>query len=90
MKKVLGRHPKVRGFLLSAQVQKPKYAKKSLTVRVEVAIFTYPEKNLKGTLPMSLTMQGVDGPDEAAESELIQSAAQRIVEKFAQNAERIQ
>jgi hypothetical protein len=89
VKKLLGRHPKVRGFLLSAQVQKPKYARNSLTVRVDVAIFTYPEKNLKGTLPMSLTMQGVDGPDEAAESELIQSAAQRILEKFAQNAERI-
>jgi len=75
--------------LLSAQVHKPSYAGKALTVRLDVAIITLPDKNLKGTLPVNVTMQGVGARDAEAEDELIQSAAKRAMEKFAQNAERI-
>jgi hypothetical protein len=88
-KQALADHPKVRGFLLSAQVQKPSYSGKALTVRLDVAIATFPDKNLKGTLPVNVTMQGVSARDAEAEDELIQSAAQRAMEKFAQTAERI-
>ena len=88
-KQTLTDHPQVRGFLLSAQVHKPSYAGKALTVRLDVAIITLPDKNLKGTLPVNVTMQGVGARDAEAEDELIQSAAQRAMEKFAQTAERI-
>jgi hypothetical protein len=88
-KQTLADHPKVRGFFLSAQVHKPSYSGKALTVRLDVAITTLPEKNLKGTLPVNVTMQGVGARDAEAEDELIQSAAQRAMEKFAQNVERI-
>jgi hypothetical protein len=88
-KQTLADHPKVRGFVLSAHVHKPSYAGRALTVRLDVAIVTLPEKNLKGTLPVNVTMQGVGARDAEAEDELIQSAAQRAMEKFAQNAERI-
>jgi hypothetical protein len=88
-RQTLADHPQVRGFLLSAQVHKPSYAGRALTVRLDVAIITLPDKNLKGTLPVNVTMQGVGARDAEAEDELIQSAAQRAMEKFAQNAERI-
>jgi len=88
-RQTLADHPKVRGFLLSAQVHKPTYAGKALTIRLDVAIITLPDKNLKGTLPVNVTMQGVGARDAEAEDELIQSAAKRAMEKFAQNAERI-
>lgn len=88
-KKRLAKFSQVKGFLLSPRVEKPKYEGGNLTVRIEVAIFTYPGRALKGSIPVKLTQQGVSSTDEASENELIQMAAERAMTKFAQNAERI-
>ena len=87
--KRLGAHKHVRAFYLLPKVQAPSYDGGNLVVRVEVAIFTYPGKALKGSIPVKLTQQGVSGTDEASEDELIKMAAERALEKFAQNVERI-
>lgn len=88
-KKALQGKKQVKGFLLSTKVKPPEYATGTLTVRVEVAIFTYPDKNLKGTASRTLSMQGVSQPDAAAEDELLKSAAQHVLEAFLKTAEKI-
>src|SRR5690606_12007215 len=89
-KKRIAKHKQVRGFLLSPRVTEPKYTDGNLSVKIEVAIFTYPGKALKGTIPIKLTQQ--DGParDTDSEDDLYRMAAERAIEKFAENVERIQ
>ncbi len=86
----LARHRQLKAFYLSAKVKKPRYSGGNLTVKVEVAIFTYPGKALKGTIPVKLTQQDVPSRDTDSEDQLIKMAASRAVEKFANNVERIQ
>jgi hypothetical protein len=88
-KKLIAAHKKLKALYLSPKVKEPEYDGGKLTVRVEVAIFTYPGKALKGMIPIKLTQQDVPSKDEATENELIQMAAERLVEKLAQNVDRI-
>ena len=89
-KKLLKKHKSVLALYLSPKVKKPKYEGGNLTVRVELAIFTYPGKALKGTIPVRLTQQGVDGEDTAAEDELIRMAVSRAVKKLSKNISRFE
>jgi hypothetical protein len=88
-KKKLAKFKRVRGFLLSPRVEKPRYANGNLMVKIDVAIFTYPTRNLKGSVGVPLTQQGVDSRDPQSEIELIEMAAERAMEKFSQRAEDI-
>lgn len=89
-KKRLAKYKEIKGFYLSPTVAKPKYVDGNLTIKIDVAIFSYPNRALKGTLPVKLTQQDVAEKDEDAEDELFKMAAERVVEKFADSAERIQ
>ncbi len=86
----LAKYRQLKAFYLSAKVLKPSYSGGNLSVKVEVAIFTYPGKALKGTIPVRLTQQDVPDKDTDAEDELIKMASSRAIEKFAANIERIQ
>jgi hypothetical protein len=88
-KKLLSKYPKTKAFYLSPKVQKPDYSGGNLTIRFEIAIFTYPGKALKGMVPVKLTQQDVSKGDTSAESELIKMAAERAMEKFSKNVGRI-
>ena len=88
--KTLAGNSSVTGFLLSTQVKKPKYSGGGLKVRLEIAIFTYPGRALKGSYEVGLTQPGVTSTDIASENELLQMAAERAVEKFLEAAARIQ
>ena len=87
--KVLGEHQSVTGYLLSTKIQPPKYTGGALKVKVEVAIFTYPARALKGSYGVGLTQPGVSSPDVPSENELYQAAAERVMEKFLEAAARI-
>ncbi len=89
-KKRLAHFKSVKAFYLSVKVLRPSYSGGNLTVRVELAIFTYPGKALKGTLTKKLTQSGVDAGDTDAENGLIKMAAQRAMQAFASNAERLE
>lgn len=89
-KQKLDKWKRVKGFYLLPKVTEPSYANGNLVVKLEVAIFTYPNKALKGSIPIKLTQSDVGSKDQSAEDELIKMAAERAVEKFAQNAERIE
>lgn len=88
-KRRLSKHKHVRAFLLSPRVEPPSYAGGNLTIRMEVAIFSYPARALKGSIPIKLTQQGVASGDTQSENELLQMAAERAVQKFADNMDRI-
>lgn len=89
-KKRLAKWKSLKAFYLSPKVLEPKYSGGSLQVKIEVAIFTYPGKALKGNIPVKLTQQGVGDKDESSEDELLKMASERVMEKFSQNAERIE
>jgi hypothetical protein len=76
---------KLTGFYLSIRVEKFDYSDGNLRVRVKVAVFTYPGKDLRGEVPAGLTQTGVSPGDKAAEDNLLQLASARATELFAQN-----
>ena len=76
---------KLKGYYLAIRVEKFDYSDGNLRVRVKVAVFTYPGKDLRGEVPAGLTQTGVSPGDKAAEDNLLQMAAARAVDLFAQN-----
>lgn len=85
----LGKHKSVKGFYLLAKVSAPKYSGGTLTIKVELSIFTYPGKALKATLPLKLQQDGVSEGDTATEDALIEDAAARAMGKFLAKADSI-
>lgn len=80
----------LHSFFLWPKVSAPDYSGGKLTLKFEIAIFTYPGKALKGTIPVKLTMPDVSSPDKSSENDLIQRAAEAAFERFTQNVERLQ
>jgi hypothetical protein len=82
-KKRLAAHGGVKGFFLSPGVAPPDYSNGNLKVKIEVAMLSYPEKNLIGSFSVNLTEPGVSPGSTENENELIRMAAERAVDKFA-------
>ncbi|RYZ05775.1 MAG: HEAT repeat domain-containing protein [Myxococcales bacterium] len=81
-KRRLGKHPGVKAFFLSPGVSAPDYANGNLKVKIEIAMLSYPEKNLIGSFSVNLTEPGVSPGSTENENELIRMAAERAVDKF--------
>jgi HEAT repeat protein len=79
----------VKPVFLSARVPAPDYSGGNLTIRIEVAMFSYPDKSLLGSYTTKLTQQGVSSPDKDTEDELIRDTAARAFEKFTLAAARL-
>lgn len=88
--KRLAKWKKLKAFYLSPKVLEPKYTDGKLQMKIDIAIFTYPGKALKGNIPVKLTQDDVSGKDTSAEDELLRMASERAIEKFSQNAEKIE
>jgi hypothetical protein len=88
-KKRLAKLPRIKGVFLAPSVKPVEYAGGSLSVRVELAIFTYPTKVLRGMLPVKLTQTGVRDQERSSEDELIRAAAERAAVKLSENVGRI-
>jgi hypothetical protein len=82
-KRRLGKHPAVKGFFLSPGVSPPDYANGNLKVKIEIAMLSYPDKNLIGSFSVNLTEPGVSPGSTENENDLIRMAAERAVDKFA-------
>jgi len=76
---------KLKAYYLSIVAEKFDYTDGNLRVRVKVAVFTYPGKDLKGEVPAGLTQSGVSPGDHSAEENLMSLAAGKAAELFAQN-----
>jgi hypothetical protein len=87
-KAVVAKFKKLKTFFLWPKVLPPDYSTGNLVVKFEVAVFTYPSKALKGTIPLKLTMPDVQPGDTASENDLIRRAASSAFERFTDNADR--
>lgn len=85
-KALLAKHPGIKAFYLAPTLSKPEYTGGSLTVRLSVAMLTYPDKVLLGQLPIKLTQEDVAKGDTRAEQALAGLAAERAMQKFAKHA----
>jgi hypothetical protein len=75
----------LKGYYLELRVEKFDYSGGNLRVRVKLAVFTYPGRDLRGEVPSGLTQTGVTPGDKSAEDNLLKMAASRAAELFAQN-----
>lgn len=82
-KKRLAAHAGVKGFFLSPGVAPPDYSNGNLKVKIEVAMLSYPERNLIGSFSVNLTEPGVSPGSTENENDLIRMAAERAIDKFA-------
>lgn len=82
-KRRLSAHASVKGYFLSPGVSPPDYSNGNLKVKIEVAMLSYPDKNLIGSYSVNLTEPGVSPGSTENENELIRMAAERAIDKFA-------
>jgi hypothetical protein len=78
-------HQRLKGYFLSVSVEKFDYSDEGLRVRVKIAVFSYPGKDLRGEVPASGTLPGARTGDKAAEDQLVSAIAGRAAELFSEN-----
>jgi len=76
---------KLKGFYLAVSVDELDYTRGSLSVRLKIAVFSYPGRDLKGEVPAEATLAGATPGDSDAEDQLIGLVASKAAEDFAQN-----
>lgn len=85
-KERISKRPKVKAFFLAPRLPPFEYSDGNLTVRLEVAMFSYPEKAMLGNFSVRLTQPDVSSQDTSSENELVALAAERALEKFSRIA----
>jgi hypothetical protein len=88
-KRRLRPHANVKPVFLAPRVPAPDYSGGNLTIRIEIAMFSYPDKSLLGSFTTKLTQTGVTSPDTETENDLIRDTAARALEKFTLAAARL-
>jgi hypothetical protein len=81
-KKRLQAHAGVKGYFLSPVIT-AEYIEDTLKVKIDVAMATYPDKDVFGQFSFFLKEGGVSPGSTAEENDLIRTVAERAVEKFA-------
>jgi hypothetical protein len=76
---------KLKGYYLGVKVEKFDYSDGNLRVRVKMAVFSYPGRDLRGEVPAGATLAGTSPGDHGAEDQLLGVVAARAAELFAQN-----
>jgi hypothetical protein len=75
----------MKGYYFSIAVDAFDYSGGNLRVKVKIAVFTYPGKDLRGEVPVSPVQSGVSPGDHGSEDNLMGLAAGHAVELFAQS-----
>jgi hypothetical protein len=76
---------KLKGYYLGIGVEKFDYSDGNLRVRVKIAVFSYPGRDLRGEVPAGATLPGARPGDKGAEDQLLTVVAGQAAELFAQN-----
>jgi hypothetical protein len=76
---------RLKGYFLGISVDKLDYSDGNLRVRVKIAVFSYPGRDLRGEVPAGATLPGARPGDSGAEEQLMSVVAARAAELFAQN-----
>jgi len=83
-KAMLARRP-LKGYFLAISVENFDSTDEGLRVRVKVAVFSYPGKDLRGEVPAGATLPGAMPGDKHAEDQLMSIVAARAAQLFAEN-----
>lgn len=78
---------KLKGYYLSISVDSFDYSGGNLRVRIKCAVFTYPNKDLRGHFTPGATQQGVRKGDRSAEDNLLSIVSSAAVDQFSQSVE---
>lgn len=73
---------KAKAFYLAVSVPPFEYVGSKLTVRAEIAVFSYPGKVMIGTIKKNASFEGISGPDSASEDELLAYAGEAVFKQF--------
>jgi hypothetical protein len=76
---------KMKGYYLGIGVEKFDYSDGNLRVRVRIAVFSYPGRDLRGEVPAGATLPGARPGDKGAEDQLLSVVAGQAADLFAQN-----
>jgi hypothetical protein len=87
-KALLAKYPKVKGIFLWPKLQ-TRAAGRDLRLDFELSLFSYPNKDFRGSMSRNLTMPDTKPGDVASEDDLISAAAENLVPELARAAVRI-
>jgi hypothetical protein len=76
---------KLKGFYLAVSLDRFDDAGGALRVRIKIAVFSYPGKDLRGEVPAEAALPGAHVGDSGTEDQLIGLVAARAAELFAEN-----
>ena len=75
----------LKGYYLAISLEKFDYSDGGLRVRIKVAVFSYPGKDLKGELGKGASISGARPGDKSTEDQLMNAVAGAAAEAFTQN-----
>lgn len=78
---------KLKGYYLSLSVDSFDYSGGNLRVRMKCAVFTYPNKDLRGHFTPGATQQGVRQGDHSAEDNLLSIVSSAAIDQFSQSVD---
>jgi hypothetical protein len=85
---LLAPHSELKAFYLAPRLEFV-YGGGSLTVRISVAMFSYPERALIGEYSFRVAQPGVTEPDRGAEDELVEAAGEPLMQMFNKHVARL-
>lgn len=87
-KKLLAKHPKVKGIFIWPKLQ-TRAVGADLRLDFELSLFSYPNKDFRGSMSKNLTMPDARPGDVSSEDDLIAAAAENLAPDLARAAGRI-
>lgn len=73
---------KLKGFILMATVEAPVYSGGSLSVKISVAMATYPDKSIQASFSPKLTQSNTPSSDTKSEDALFKLCAESAIDSF--------
>jgi hypothetical protein len=79
---ILAKYKIAVGYQLAPRLSRPSYADGVLSVKLSVAILSYPGGALVGSYSKTVGMQGITSPDQESENELVVLVAEEAMKQF--------
>jgi hypothetical protein len=73
---------KLKGFILMATVEAPVYSGGSLSVKISVAMATYPDKSIQASFSPKLTQSNTPSGDKKSEDALFKLCSESAIDSF--------
>ena len=73
---------KLKGFILMATVEAPVYSGGSLSVKLSIAMATYPDKSIQASFSPKLTQSNTPSTDTKSEDSLFKLCAESAIDSF--------